>query len=199
MAIDTDPIDEQLKLFERDIRQLKIEYDQYFGGGRKRPPTDIEWRIDVVLKRYGDRGAEMNYAQRFRYGNLSQTYARYRDIFHKRLRKREEGTVDRHYGSAARAVQAERARSRRAQPKALAAVVCTNPAREPKKVEQLYEAFREALETSGETTTRLSREQFEQFLRQKTEQLREQSGSRVVEFVVSVEDGKPRLKARITS
>ena len=30
-------IDEELGQLERDIRQLKIEYDQYFGGGRKRP------------------------------------------------------------------------------------------------------------------------------------------------------------------
>ena len=195
----TDPIDQQLNQFDRDIRQLKIEYEQYFGGGRKRPPAEIEWRIDVVLKRYSDRGAEMNYAQRFRFGNLSQTYARYRDVFHKRLRKHEEGTVDRHYGAAARAVEAERARVRRAEPKALAAVVCADPAREPKKVEQLYDAFREAIERSGQDVSRLSREQFEQFVRQKTDQLRKQSGSRVVEFVVSVEGGKPRLKARIVS
>ncbi len=110
-----DPIDEQLNRFERDIRQLKIEYDQYFGGGRKRPPAEIEWRLDTVVKRYGDRGAQMNYAQRFKFGNLSETYARYRDVLHKRLRKHEEGTVQRHYGAAARALQAEQARSRRAQ------------------------------------------------------------------------------------
>ena len=29
-----DPIDEELNQFDRDIRQLKIEYDQFFGGGR---------------------------------------------------------------------------------------------------------------------------------------------------------------------
>ena len=28
--------DEELSQLEKDIRQLKIEYDQYFGGGRKR-------------------------------------------------------------------------------------------------------------------------------------------------------------------
>ena len=119
-----DPIEEQLNQFEHDIRQLKIEYEQYFGGGRKRPPAEIEWRIDLVLKRYSDRGAAMNYAQRFRFGNLAQTYARYREVFHKRLKKQEEGTVERHYGAAARAVEAERARGRRAEARALAAVIC---------------------------------------------------------------------------
>ena len=48
-------IDEELSGMERDIRQLKIEYDQFFGGGRKRPPTEIEWRIEQVIKRHGER------------------------------------------------------------------------------------------------------------------------------------------------
>ena len=199
MEIVPDPIEEHLNQFEHDIRQLKIEYEQYFGGGRKRPPADVEWRIDLMLKRYSDRGAAMNYAQRFRFGNLAQTYARYREIFHKRLKKQEEGRVERHYGAAARAVEAERARGRRAEARALAAVICANPAREPKKVEQLYTAFKEARESCGETTSQLSRQQFEAFLEQKTAQLRKQKGSCAVEFVVSVEGGKARLKARVTS
>src|SRR3979490_2475368 len=60
-------IDESLSQLEKDVRMLKIEYEQYFGGGKSRPPTDIEWRIETMLKRHGDRGADMNYAQRFRY------------------------------------------------------------------------------------------------------------------------------------
>ena len=31
-------IDDELSQIERDIRTLKIEYEQYFGGGRPRPP-----------------------------------------------------------------------------------------------------------------------------------------------------------------
>ncbi len=74
-------IDEEMSQLEKDIRQLKIEYDQYFGGGRKRPPTEIEWRIELIIKRYGERGGDMKFGQRFRYNNLSQTYAKYKDIF----------------------------------------------------------------------------------------------------------------------
>ena len=52
-------IDEELAQMERDIRQLKIEYDMYFGGGRKRPPTEIEWRIDQIVRRYSERGGDL--------------------------------------------------------------------------------------------------------------------------------------------
>jgi len=70
-------IDEELGTLERDIRQLKIEYDQYFGGGRKRPPTEIEWRIDQLVKRYAERGGELKFAQRFRF---KQSFADVREI-----------------------------------------------------------------------------------------------------------------------
>ena len=103
-------IDEDLGQIERDIRQLKIEYDQFFGGGRKRPPSEIEWRIDLLMKKYSERGGDLKSAQRFRFTNLNQTYAKYKDIFRKKLKQKEEGTVQRHFGAAAKAIEAERAR-----------------------------------------------------------------------------------------
>src|SRR5512136_155597 len=107
-------IDEDLSQLERDIRQLKIEYDMYFGGGRKRPPTEIEWRIDLLVKRYSERGGDMKFGQRFRFTNLSQTYAKYKDVFRKRVAQREEGKVQRHFGAAAKAIEAERAKAQTA-------------------------------------------------------------------------------------
>jgi hypothetical protein len=193
----TNQTDEDLSRLERDIRQLKIEFEQYFGGGKKRPPSDIEWRIEQVIKRYGDRAAEMNYGQRFRYGNLTQTYSKYREVFHKRMQKREEGTVQRHFGAAARAIQADRARSGTASPSPVA-VTCSDLERESGKVDELYRAFREALNRSGESVERLSREKFQKFLLQKSEQIRKQRGDQI-EFLVSIENGKARLKARVKS
>jgi hypothetical protein len=200
--ITTKETDEDLSRLEADIRKLKIEYEQFFGGGKSRPPSDTEWRIEQTMKRYSDRGAEMNYNQRFRYGNLSQTYAKYKEIFHKRLRRREEGTVSRHYGAAARAIQAERATARKPEPPPPAeplpfTIQCSDPASEPRKVEQIYKAFRLALEHSGQSVDKLSPRSFEEFLCHKVEQLRQQQGGEDVEVVVSMEDGKAVLKARV--
>lgn len=196
-------VDEDLSQLEKDIRQLKIEYEQFFGGGRARPPADTEWRIELIIKRYADRGAEINFGQRFRYNNLAQTYAKYREIFRKRLKQREEGTVQRHFGAAAKAVEAERARKEAAREASRAAaatsvaVECSDPTREAEKVEQLYQAFRNAKKSAGETTERLTLEHFQEFVRQKTEQLKEQKGCRQVEYVVTLEGGKVKLKARV--
>ena len=123
-----DKIDEDLGALERDIRTLKIEYEQYFGGGRSRPPNDTIWRIDQTIKRYGERGADMSYGQRFRYNNLAQTYAKYQDIFRKRMKAKEEGTVQRHFGAAARAIEQERLRDAAAQAAQAAKEAAAQPA-----------------------------------------------------------------------
>jgi len=197
-------VDEDLAQLERDIRQLKIEYEQYFGGGKARPPTDIEWRIETTLKRYSDRGAEMNYAQRFRYGNLTQMYSKFRDIFRKRMKQKEEGTVQRHFGAAAREIEAERARKRAEAEKSEAArfpfaVSWKDPDHEQKKVEQLFAAFRGAKAQAGEETESLTMDAFQRFVRQKTDQLKKQQDAHEVEYVVTLEGKHARLKARVKS
>ena len=196
-------IDEDLSQLEKDIRQLKIEYEQYFGGGKKRPPSDIEWRIDTLLKRYSDRGAEMTYGQRFKYGNLTQMYSKYREIFRKRLKQKEEGTVQRHFGAAAREIEAERTRKRAAngshEIRFPFAISWEDPAHEKKKVERLYEAFRDAKERAGEDVERLTLESFLQFVGKKTDELKKQQGAHEVEYIVSLESHHARLKARVKS
>ena len=199
-------IDEDLSALERDIRQLKIEYDMYFGGGRKRPPTEIEWRIELVVKRYGERGGDMKYGQRFRYGNLAQTYAKYKDIFRKRLAQREEGKVQRHFGAAAKAIEAERARAQAATDAAASAeaakvfrVVCTAPEKETDKVEQLYNAFVRAKQQAGEEMHKMTRAGFNEFVRKKTKDLQKQKNCHEVEYVVETVDGQVKLKALVKS
>lgn len=204
-------IDEELGQLERDIRQLKIEYDQYFGGGRKRPPTEIEWRIELIIKRYAERGGELKFGQRFRYNNLTQTYAKYKDIFRKRLQQKEEGRSQRHFGAAAKAIEAERAKhapapsaeapaangAPTAAPPAAFRVVCSEPDREPEKVDQLYQAFLQAKAQAGEETGKLSPAGFKEFVRKKTKDLQATQKCRDVEYVVEVVDGQVKLKALV--
>jgi hypothetical protein len=196
-------IDEELGTLERDIRQLKIEYDQYFGGGRKRPPTEIEWRLDIIVKRYGERGGELKFAQRFRFNNLSQTYAKYKDIFRKKIAQKEEGKVQRHFGAAAREIEAARAKkeaedlvSQPGEPRTFR-MTCTEPETETEKVEQLYQAFVQAKEAAGEATGKLSRSNFNEFVLKKTKELQKQKNCKEVEYVVEVVEGQVKLKALV--
>ena len=203
-------IDEELGQLERDIRQLKIEYEMYFGGGRKRPPTEIEWRVELMVKRYAERSGELKYGQRFRYNNLTQTFAKYKDMFRKRLQQREEGKVQRHYGAAAKAIEAERAKIQvttqtgptaetNAEDARAFRMVCSEPEKETEKVDQLYDAFLQAKQAAGEETAKVTKAGFSEFVRKKTKDLQEKKNCRDVEYVVEVVDGQVKLKALVKS
>ncbi|MGA7916906.1 MAG: MXAN_5187 C-terminal domain-containing protein [Candidatus Acidiferrales bacterium] len=234
-------IDEELGQIERDIRTLKIEFEQYFGGGRSRPPTDTQWRLETNLKRYADRSAELSSGQRFRYSNLASTYAKYQDMWRKKLIQKESGTTPQHYGAAAKAIQAERSRkvaveqmesraaetaggngdhveagvstavvaahaaaeaaARAAETRHAAtdfAMALSDPENEAEKVEKLYQRLVEARTETGEKAGVPSLKDFERFVRQKTKDLKEKGG-REIEYTVSIENGRVKLKARVSS
>jgi len=207
-------IDEDLSQLERDIRTLKIEYEQYFGGGRKRPPTDTQWRVDTVVRRYNERIGELKFAQRFRFNNLSQSYAKYCDMWRKKTAQKETGFEQHHFGAAAKAIEAERAHAaaewaaahpeshengkgtKKSPPKAFAAAF-SDPEKEMDKVQLLYKKLIEARDLTGESAGAPSLRDFERFVKQKTQSLKEKGG-REVEYTVSVEAGRVKLKARVS-
>lgn len=206
-------IDEDLSQLERDIRTLKIEYEQYFGGGRKRPPADTQWRVDTVVRRYNERIGDLKFAQRFRFNNLSQTYAKYCDMWRKKTAQKETGIEQHHFGAAAKAIEAERAQAaaewaaahpeshekgkgaKKSLPKPFAASF-SNPEQEIEKVQLLYKKLIEARDLTGESAGAPSLGDFERFVKQKTQNLKEKGG-REVEYTVSIETGRVKLKARI--
>ena len=84
-------IDEELTFLEENVRRLKVEYDIYFGGGSRRAPTDLDWRVQGLIKKYSD-SAEAASPQRFKYNTVVQRYATYRrSPWRQKLRIREEG------------------------------------------------------------------------------------------------------------
>lgn len=82
--------DEELTQLEQQLRRLKIEYEMYFNNPAKRPPTDVEWKVLAILRKFSD-GGRMNFSQRFRYNALAQQYAVQSDLWRKKSRIREEG------------------------------------------------------------------------------------------------------------
>lgn len=83
-------IDEELTLLDSHLRRLKIEYEIYFSNPTKRPPTDVEWKVLSLLRKFSD-GGRMSFSQRFRYNEIAQRYAIYSDLWRKKNRIREEG------------------------------------------------------------------------------------------------------------
>lgn len=191
-------IDEELSRLEKDLRVLKIEYEQFFGGGRPRPPADTQWRVETTIKRYYDRGGEMSFAQRFRYNNLASSYAKYHEMWRKKMKQKEEATEHRHFGAAAKAVAEQRAARRRSVKATVAfALSISNPEQESEKIERLYQELLRAREEAGEKAGAPTLADFGRFVQRKTQELKEKKGCDAVEYRVAMEEGRVRLKARV--
>jgi hypothetical protein len=208
-------LDEELTLLETQLRRLKIEYEVYFSNPTKKPPTDVEWKVLSLLRKFSD-GGRMSFQQRFRYNEMAQRYAIYSDLWRKKARIREEGY--RRPQDALLSVQGVRpAEEHEPQhhpayglthaPAAAAAagapsanegpltIQCSDARTEHDQVEKLYNALTEAKKKAGESVTG-NIDSFASFVQKKTDQIRKQHGCQSVEYTVETQDGQVRLKAK---
>ena len=196
-------IDEELNLLESHLRRLKIEYEVFFNNPQKKPPSDLEWKVLAMLRKFSD-GARLSFSQRFRYNEMAQRYAIYSDLWRKKSRIREEGY--RRPQDALLSIQGLRPEEHEPQHKVYGVghashaegpfvVQCSDPAGEGEKVESLFRALSDAKKKTGENVSG-SLESFRSFVQKKTDEIRKQHGCQTVEYVVEVQDGKAKLRAK---
>ena len=90
------------------------------------------------------------------------------------------------------------ARAKEARDAAAFALSFSDPEHEKSKVQQLYRKLIEARSAAGDTASVPSLKDFERFVLQKTTDLKNKGGHEI-EYTVSVEAGRVKLKARISS
>jgi hypothetical protein len=197
-------IDEELSLLDSHLRRLKIEYEIYFSNPTKKPPTDLEWKVLNLLRKFSD-GGRMSFMQRYRYNELAQRYAVYSDLWRKKGRIKEEGY--RRPQDALLAVAGVRAEQNEPAHKAYGVAVaneaagdifsmeCSDAHAERGQVEKLFHVLADAKKKAGKDVSG-SIDSFASFVEKKTEQIRKQYGCHAVEFTVEMQDGDVRLKAK---
>jgi hypothetical protein len=196
-------VDEELNMLESHLRRLKIEYEVFFSNPQKKPPSDLEWKVLALLRKFSD-GARLSFSQRFRYNEMAQRYAIYSDLWRKKSRIREEGY--RRPQDALLSVQGVRLEEHEPQHKVYGVshaahhegqfvVQCADPGNETEKVEKLFLALSDAKKKTGENVSG-SLDSFKSFVQKKTEEIRKQHGCQTVEYVVEVQDGKAKLRAK---
>jgi hypothetical protein len=196
--------EEELNLLDDQLRRLKVEYDIYFGGGSKRPPIEIEWKVKNLLRKFTD-SSKMSFSQRFRYNTMQQRYALFNALWQQKLIIKEEGY--RRPQDAVLGIQGLRAKEQHEAEVALQhrpygakadqpfTVACSDADREPSKVEALFQALAEARQQAGDTKS-TSMDSFQKFVRQKTDQIRKQYKCQAVEYSVEVANGQVKLTAK---
>lgn len=200
-------IDEELVVLDTQLRRLKIEYEIFFSNPTKRPPTDIEWKVLSMLRKFSD-GGRMNFSQRYRYNEMAQRYAIYSDLWRKKSRIREEGY--RRPQDALLSVQGVRVTEdelkRQHHPVYGVAHAEGDVSSQPltlqnsgeaerEQVERLYNTLVAAKKKAGENVTG-SIDSFATFVQKKTQQIRQQYKCDSVEYSVEITDGHVKLKAK---
>jgi hypothetical protein len=176
-------IDDMLNRLEEDIRKLKVEYDIFFNGSSAKPPTDLKYRVESLIKRlYDARG--MTFGQRFRYNSLVSRFNVYRELWRRTQKEKEEGGRERD----PEVLFADRF--------APATVRCSDPTHEPDKVRALYDSFLLARRHCGQRVGDLPYERFQQMIAAQVRQIRSQLKCEAIDFTIEVEEGSVKFKAK---
>jgi len=186
-------IDEEITSLEDNVRRLKVEYDIYFGGGSRRAPTDLDWRVQGMIKKHSD-SHKLTMEQRFKYNAVVQRYAVYSDLWRQKLRIKEDGY--RRPQDALLGVQGVRPRegdSTATTVSKRSAVLLFAGGDETQSIRELYAPIQSA---TSKVKAGGTLEAFTAFLRAKTREIQNCYGCSGVKYTVEVKNGRAQIKAK---
>jgi hypothetical protein len=184
--VGTEAIEDELRLLEFKLTQLKRDYDQYFLGNRPREPVQLRSEINKVVIELTNTAIK-NTASRFKFTSICSRYQAFRRQWDETLRKIEAGTYERHRFKA-------KLHEKEAPEQPVAASPTSEKARTA--APDLYEAYIDARRTCGESVKGLTREKLDAILDQQRAALGEKFGEATeVRFRIQIENGRTRLKA----
>ena len=185
MALLGADIEEDLNLLDARLKQVRVEYEQYFLGTRKREPQLVRAEVQKIISYYANVPIR-NTGHRFRFNNLRSRFFAFRRHWDDTQRKIEDGSYERHRFQADLHERERGVASKPAGPG-------PPPARD--ELDHLFEAWLEARTRAGQPTAGLSREKLAAQLEQQTAAIRERFGASEVRFRIVIEDGRAKLKA----
>jgi hypothetical protein len=185
--VQAEAIDEELRMLEFKLAQLKRDYDQYFLGNRPREPVQLRGEVNKTVIELTNTAIK-NTASRFKFTSICSRYQAFRRQWDETLRKIEAGTYERHRFKARL-----HDHDTGAAPAASAAMA---PASARNAEDDLYDAYLDARRSCGESVKGLTREKLDGIIAQQRDALRTKFGAAAeFRFRVQIEGGKARLKA----
>lgn len=184
--------DDDLTNLEDWLRRLKVEYDIFFNGHRKKPPDDLKMKLERLLKKLGEAG-DMSFQQRFRYNTILARYYIYKDLWRRTLLGREDGnpgTLRPHERqTAAASAPAD-------QPRREYQVSIADPDSEAERVSELYQGLLALRQEGSATAPSVPLDRFAEYISRQTQELRAKYNCSRVVFTVAIEDAAVRFRAR---
>jgi hypothetical protein len=168
---------EMLDRMEIDLAALKHEYDLFFNGKRRAEPMKERKELETKLL-VGSRRAIVGNADQLRFNNLSGRYWTYANLWTRTVRDLEEGRMHRDTGGNIRRTLMER----------------SEPV-EREHLDRAAESLLEARRSCGLDGDASDISSLRETLYARALEISASGGGKKVEFVVSVEGGKPKVKA----
>jgi hypothetical protein len=178
-------VDEDLKILDGKINQLKREYDQYFLGTRPREPVQLAAEVRKSMFRLTNTSFQ-NTGLKFKFSSCCSRYQALNRQWQETLRKIEQGTYERHQFKA----------NLHGRPRPSPPAVRGDQSSGTR--DQVYSAYLEARRACGQDVANLTPDRLEAVLKKQEAALRDRYGETAgVRFRVVVEDGRAKLKASL--
>jgi hypothetical protein len=170
-----------IERLDRDIQQLKIDFERFFNGSLPTPPEELR---HVVRQQIGRLRAEpmQALADRFRLNTLEARFNALNELFNRRLREHEEGAA----APPARPLPTTPQRYDPYQG------IVVGEAPPPEAIQTLYRELYDDDTPSAQSNF----EKFHTYLLGQMAGIRERSGCDEVKFRIATEDGEVKLKAK---
>ena len=184
--MEADSPEEEIKILEIKMNQLKLSYEKYFLGTRPTEPAMDRAEVQKMVIKFSNTRLT-NTALRFKFNSLNGRYQAFKRQWDNILRQIEAGTYKRHVFRADL-----RDRERGISPNAKPA---RSAAGSGGQDTNLFETYRDAMLATGQDASGLTPAKLQKAIDKQEAALRKKFGCERVDFKVVVQGGKVRLKA----
>ena len=180
--------EEEMKLLEIKINQLKLDYEKYFLGTRPTEPSMLRGEVQKQIIKWSNTRIT-NTALRFKFNSLNGRFQAFKRKWDDTLRQIEAGTYKRHVFKADL-----RDRERGLGGTESGARPASSSSDRSSKSD-LFETYRDAMLATGQDASGLTEAKLQAALRKQEAAIKQKLGCDRVDFKVVVQGGKVKLKA----
>jgi hypothetical protein len=177
--------DEDLHILDVKIKQLKLDYEQYFLGNRPREPSMLRGEVQKIVLRFANTSIQ-NTAERFKFNSLQSRFITLKRRWDDTLRKIENGSYHRHIFKANL-----RERERVGAPPPTSAPAKSKGGGQ----KDIFDDYLKAARSCGQDTSKLTPKKLQAAVAKQEAAIKKKLGVEKVKFRVEVENGKVKLKA----
>lgn len=172
-----DTTKDELDRIDGEIESVKRQYDLFFQGNRRSEPIEERRLVEWMIRRMGQRKI-INTSDQFRFHGLQSRFYSLSNLWTRMIRDLEEGRL-----------------SRDASGKIMRETPPGDGPVDPGHLDQVVDQLKTARKECGLPVEDADIDAIRKTLSERAGEIAKKSGAKRVEFRVSVEDGKPKVKA----